>query len=216
MRNAIRNHWTKTTLGTIADILGGGTPTRANAAYFGDFIDWVTPTDLPKIGEIRLLDRVAEGLSEEGLRHSSAIRIPRGAVLFSSRASIGKIAVTERECTTNQGFANFVPKPELVDTWFLAYLLSVHIPDITELCGETTYKEVSKGKLREFSVLIPSVDEQRRIVARLRELLDKVDEVKSLHCDEMAEVGTLLRATRRVYLRRHRESANWLDNTPSR
>jgi type I restriction enzyme S subunit len=173
--------WQTLSLGRLADIIGGGTPPRGERSYFGGSIPWVTPTDLPRIGEVRNLGPTAESITDAGLKKSSARLVPIGSVLFSSRASIGKIAVNGQVCTTNQGFANFIPKQGVVDTWFLAFLLAAHLDDIRRLAGETTFKEVSKSKLREFEVRLPvDLTEQRRIVARIRECVDRVDEVRRL------------------------------------
>src|SRR5712691_6891879 len=82
----------------IARIEGGGTPSRNNDSFFGGDIPWVTPTDLPPIGRVTTLGPVAGSITAAGLANSSAKLIPEGSVLFSSRASIGKIAVTDRKC----------------------------------------------------------------------------------------------------------------------
>ncbi len=179
-------------LGELADILGGGTPKRADLSNFGDYIDWVTPTDLPPIGNVGILSTVKEGLTEKGLKGSSAKRIPAGSVLFSSRASIGKIAITDRDCATNQGFANFVPKNDLIEPWFLAYLLKHYTSDILKLAGETTYKEVSRKKLNDFTVRIPQLKEQRRILGRIKEMLERVDEIRTLREESLEEIEFLL------------------------
>jgi len=186
--------WKETTLDQIATIEGGGTPSRTDASNFGKFIDWVTPTDLAPIGEVRLLGSVSEGLSEKGLKSCSAKKLPAGTVLFSSRASIGKIAITDRECATNQGFVNLIPRCDVVDPWFLAYLLCHKTADISRLSGETTYKEVSRGKLKSYSVKIPSLPEQRRIMERVKEMLDRVDEIRTLREESLMEAEGLLPA----------------------
>jgi type I restriction enzyme S subunit len=126
------------------------------------------------------LSEVRDSLTEAGLNASSAkvLRVP--AVLFSSRASIGKIAVATRACTTNQGFINFMPDISRLDPWFLAYYLRFRTPDIIQLAGETTYKEVSRGKMRDFPLWLPPLSEQRRIVARIQECLARVEELSHL------------------------------------
>src|SRR5262245_56210840 len=107
--------WIEYRLGELADIQGGGTPSRKVDTYFGGDIHWVTPTELPPIGQIAILGDTRETITKAGLSNSSAKLIPCGAVLFSSRASVGKIALTTRPCATNQGFANFVPRSERID-----------------------------------------------------------------------------------------------------
>lgn len=173
-------NWTTTKLADIATILGGGTPSRAEPSYFGGDLPWVTPTDLAPIGKIVALGDVAESLTIAGLQNSSAKLIPAGSVLFSSRASIGKIAVTDRECATNQGFINLTPKADIVCPWFLAYLLGRYTSDLIQLAGKTTFLEIPRGKFRDFEVAIPALPEQYRIVARIKECMERVEEIEGL------------------------------------
>ena len=180
------------TLEDVAVLVGGGTPSRAKPEYFGGDVPWVTPTDLPPPGTIRNLGSVAEYITETGLRNSSATLVPPGTVLYSSRASIGKIAVADRECSTNQGFCNFVPRHKVIDSWYLAYYLSSATDRISALAGKTTFKEVSRKKLRSFGIQVPSLDEQRRIVCRIRECLECIDEIRTLNSQTTLEVKVLL------------------------
>ncbi|MBU5637504.1 restriction endonuclease subunit S [Geomonas sp. Red69] len=174
------SNWTVVKLADIAMIQGGGTPSRTEPAYFGGELPWVTPTDLEPIGNITLLDAVAETITIRGLQNSSAKVIPAGSVLFSSRASIGKIAVTDRDCATNQGFINLTPKADRVCPWFLAYLLAHHRTDLIQLAGKTTFLEIPRGKFKDFEIAIPPVSEQYRIVSRIKECLEKVEEIEGL------------------------------------
>lgn len=188
----VGNSWTEYRLDEIADIQGGGTPSRNVTEYFGGSIPWVTPTDLPPIGQIATLGKTRETITEAGLAKSSAKLIPAGAVLFSSRASVGKIALTTRTCATNQGFANFIPNPERVDQSFLAFVLARYTSEIVSLAGKTTFLEVPRGKLRSFRVGVPPLDEQRRIVGRIKECLSRVEEIEALRTATVIEANALL------------------------
>ena len=112
--------------------------------------------------------------------NSSAKLIPAGSVLFSSRASIGKIAVTDRDCATNQGFINLTPKTGAVCPWFLAYLLGRYTNELKTLAGKTTFLEVPRGKFKDFEIAVPPLPEQRRIVTRIRECMERLEEILSL------------------------------------
>jgi type I restriction enzyme S subunit len=162
-------NWTNHKLADIATIQGGGTPSRSEPGYFRGHLPWVTPSDLAPIGKVTTLGNVAGSLTASGLQNSSAKLIPAGSVLFSSRASIGKIVVTDRDCATNQGFINLTPRAEIVCPWFLAYLLGYYTSDLIRLAGKTTFLEIPRGKLKDFEVIIPPLPEQRRIVARIKE-----------------------------------------------
>ena len=118
-----------------------------------------------------------------------------GTVLFSTRASIGKIAITDRECSTNQGFCNFIPKVDIVDSWYLAYYLAAATKSIVALAARTTFREIGRKKLRNFCIPVPALQEQRRIVARLDECVDRIDEFRRLNADASMEAVALLPST---------------------
>jgi type I restriction enzyme, S subunit len=188
----VSSSWATYTLDEIAEIQGGGTPSRKQTAFFGGEIPWVTPSDLPSVGHISMLDRTKETLTAEGLSKSSAKLVSPGSVLYSTRATIGKIAINEQPCATNQGFASLTPRKEIVDPWFLAYLLRRYTSEITELAGKTTFLEVPRKRLRSFRVRIPRLEEQRRIVARIKECMARVDEIEALRGESVAESEALL------------------------
>lgn len=179
--------WNTAKLSDIVTIQGGGTPRRAEPTYFGGHLPWVTPTDLDSVGNIAILGDVAESLTEAGLVNSSAKLIPAGSVLFSSRASIGKIAVTDRDCATNQGFINLTPRANAICPWFLAYLLGRYTNELTALAGKTTFLEIPRGKFKDFEVAIPPLPEQRRLVARVRECMERVAEIETLRASSQAQ-----------------------------
>jgi len=52
---------------------------------------------------------------------------------------------------TNQGFANFTPK-ECTDSKYLAYCLQFYTPQISQLAGSTTFKEVSRSSIKKFKI----------------------------------------------------------------
>src|SRR4030067_3687768 len=117
----IPDSWLWTTLGEIADLVGGGTPSRAKSEYFTGNIVWLTPTEIPK-NRVTVIRESKELITQEALRKSSARLVPKGSVLMTSRASIGYVAIAGTEDTTNQGFASFICK-EGVYNFYLAYWL---------------------------------------------------------------------------------------------
>ena len=168
--------WPTKPLEEIAELYGGSTPSRDSPAFWGGDIYWVTPTDLPMPDEgISVVTKTKDHITQAGLDNSSATVVPKGTVLFSSRATIGKVAVADMPLTTNQGFANFVPHSE-VTSRFLAYALWFYREDIARLSGSTTFKEVSRSTLRKYHLPVPPLTEQERIV----KLLDEADELRKL------------------------------------
>jgi type I restriction enzyme S subunit len=149
------SRWPTKEIEEIAELYGGSTPSRDNPAFWGGDIHWVTPTDLPTPDEgISIVTTSKDRITQAGLDNSSATLVPKGTVLFSSRATIGKVAVAGMPLTTNQGFVNFVPHPEDTSR-FLAYTLWARREDIARLSGSTTFKEVSRSTLRKYQLPVP-------------------------------------------------------------
>jgi type I restriction enzyme, S subunit len=165
--------WALSTLGEIAELIGGGTPSREIPEYFGGDIVWLTPTEIPKSKVAVVLDS-KERLTDAGLRKSSARLIPKGAVLLTSRASIGFVAIAGTEVTTNQGFASFVCN-EGVHNLYLAYWLWASRGILVQNATGTTFKEITKSKLRPLTFPIAPLPEQIRIVAKIDELFTRLD-----------------------------------------
>lgn len=182
--------WLNPTLGDIATIVGGSTPSRNREEYWNGSIPWLTPTDLPMPGEgIGEVSDTASKITEEGLAAISAQLLPVGTVLFSSRATIGKIGISRVPLATNQGFANFIPRNG-VDEKYLAYCLLNFRHQIAVLAGSTTFKEVTKTSLKKYKIPLPPFSEQRRIV----EILDQADALRKKCAEADAKATRILPA----------------------
>ena len=106
--------------------------------------------------------------------------LPPGSVLYTSRATIGKVAIAGVPLTTNQGFTNFICT-ERVYNWYLAYCLLWLTPQIQKEAGQTTFSEIKRSKLKTFKIPLPSLEEQKRIATyftRLKETLKQLEELQ--------------------------------------
>lgn len=182
--------WPSVSLEQIACVSGGSTPKRNNETYWNGDVPWVTPSDLSAPGSpiVDILE-TAESITQEGLNSCSATLLPPATVLFSSRATIGKIGIAKIPLATNQGFANFTPGTD-VKPRYLAYALRFFTPQITALAGSTTFKEVSRGAIRKFKIPLPSLSEQRRII----EILDQADALQRRRADADEKAQRILGA----------------------
>jgi type I restriction enzyme, S subunit len=166
--------WAEATIGAIAELVGGGTPRRSQTEFFGGDIVWLTPTEIPKTG-VSVVKSSEETLTELGLRSSSARLVPEGTVLLTSRASIGYVAIAGSELSTNQGFALLLPKPGIYN-YYLAYWLKANVDLLEQNATGTTFKEISKGRLRPLRIPIPPENEQKRIVAEIETQFTRLDD----------------------------------------
>lgn len=113
-------------------------------------------------------------ISAKGLEGSGARWLPKGSVLFSSRAPIGYVAIASQPVTTNQGFKSFVPAKGC-DSDYLYYWLTSAKPLAEKLASGTTFLEISGAKAALIPFPVAPAAEQRRIVAKLEELLSDLD-----------------------------------------
>ena len=135
-------------------MVGGSTPSKVRPEYFTKHgIAWITPKDL-SISKNKFVSRGAIDITEQGLRNSSAQLMPRGTVLFSSRAPIGYIAIASGDVSTNQGFKSIVPK-ESIGTAFVYYFLIENLEVIENAASGSTFKEVSGRTMKGIPAIIP-------------------------------------------------------------
>ena len=175
----IPEKWRWMQLNKVGKIVGGGTPKTSLSEYWdGGTIPWFTPADLGKVHGLYASDS-ARKITALGLRESSAVMMPPNSVLFSSRAPIGHIALAADSCCTNQGCKSFVPNIGIVLPLWGYFAMKARTPDMIARASGTTFKEISGKGVGETLVPIPPLEEQRRIVTKLSELLNVVRQLEN-------------------------------------
>jgi type I restriction enzyme S subunit len=172
-KNNLPTSWSIANLDEIGEIISGGTPSTKIPEYWDGNISWITPADLSGYNKKRI-DSGRKSISEKGLKNSSARLMPKGSVLFSSRAPIGYVVIANKEVCTNQGFKSIVPN-KMVTSDFLYYYLKTSKRKAEELASGTTFKEISIKGMTQLDVPLPPLPEQHRIVAKLEELFSQLD-----------------------------------------
>ena len=146
--------WKDGVLSDLGTVVAGGTPSKTKPEYYSEKgIAWITPKDL-SFNKSKFISHGKIDISELGFSKSSAIKMPTGTVLFSSRAPIGYIAIAANEVTTNQGFKSVVPN-ENIGTAFMYYLLKFLLPTIEGMASGSTFKEISGAGMKSVPVVIP-------------------------------------------------------------
>ncbi len=144
-------------IGTISDlgtVVGGSTPSKTKPEYYtNNGIAWITPKDL-SINKSKFISHGENDITELGLKNSSATVMPKGTVLFSSRAPIGYIAIASNEVTTNQGFKSVIPYLE-IGTAFVYFFLKHSLPVIESAASGSTFKEISGSAMKNIPAIIP-------------------------------------------------------------
>ena len=167
------NGWILVKIDYICKLIGGGTPSRKNLDYFNGDIVWLTPTEISKNSIQKIYDS-KEKITKLGLEKSSARMIPINSVLLTTRASIGYVAIAGTNASTNQGFASFRCNGAVFNYYLAHWLWSKKNFLESEATG-TTFKEISKSKLREIQISLPPLAEQKRIVSKIESIFAQID-----------------------------------------
>ena len=166
--------WEQRKLGDAATIVGGGTPSTNNDAYWDGDIDWYSPAEL---GEQVYADRSVRRITQAGYDSCSATLLPAGkTILFTSRAGIGNTAILRRSACTNQGFQSLVVNDD-TDVYFV-YSMTDRIKKFAEQkASGSTFLEISGKGLAAGEFAFPSKDEQTAVGSMFKQL----DHLITLH-----------------------------------
>ena len=155
-------------LGSVCEIVGGGTPDTLHTEYWGSSVEWFTPSE---IGKTKYVSRSVRKLSDIGLNNSSAKLLPIGTVLLTTRATLGEMSIAKRECCTNQGFQSLIPHQDQALSEYLYYMQIIIKPWCEKYASGNTFREISKSALSNCIIPLPDRARQEEIV----KLLSSID-----------------------------------------
>lgn len=173
------SEWVESPLAELANIVSGGTPSRDVPAYWGGEIPWVTPTDITAC-RTNYLEQTEDTISKQGLLGSSAKLLPAGAILLTSRASIGLSKIARIPVTTNQGFKSLVPKRG-IDGTFLFYQTQRLRGAFERFAAGSTFLEINKKDTERILLPHPTgAVEQKKIATILSGIDIAIEKTEAL------------------------------------
>ena len=161
-------------LGTVCSIVGGGTPDTLRPEYWKGNVEWFTPSE---IGKSKYVLSSLRKISRLGISNSSAKLLPAGAVLLTTRATLGEMSIARSECSTNQGFQSLIADSKRVLPEYLYYLQILIKPWCEKYASGNTFREISKASLSKCVVPVPCLNSQKRIVC----ILSRIDDLIETH-----------------------------------
>lgn len=159
--DANEKEWIMKSLADIGTIVSGSTPSTSDESNWDGDVNWVTPAELGVqlfYGETRrkITSKAAKSLTI----------MPIGTLLMSSRAPIGKLAITSVPMCCNQGFKNIVCGNN-VNNIYLYYCLMLNINSIKAMGRGATFKEVSKQAVSSFEIMLPPMNLQELFAQKI-------------------------------------------------
>jgi len=192
--------WQLVRLTEVAKLESGHTPSRRHPEYWNGGVPWVSLHDTGAL-DGPVISETAQTVSELGIANSSARLLPRGTVVFSRTATVGKVTVLGREMSTSQDFANYVCGPR-VHNRYLMHLLRFMQVEWARLMAGSTHQTIYMPVFRDLQILLPEVREQERIAevadaveARIQAERDSLVPMRAVKASLASE---LLSGTKRV------------------
>lgn len=181
--------WRWSRLSALGHLKGGGTPSKLNDEYWAGSIPWISPKDMKR-------DRIDSSqlkITEAALTNSAASLIEAGSLLFVVRGMIlahtFPVATAGVVLTINQDMKALVlHEPAMAD--YVLRALKALAPRMLALVKRSSHGtcRIEGGDYRNFPIPIPPRAEQRRIIAKMDELMNL--------CDRLAVAREAREATR--------------------
>lgn len=158
----IPEHWEVRRLKNLfVRIVGGATPASGNPCYWNGDVVWITPADVSKSAFLK--DSVRK-ISLKGLRSCSTEIVPINSIVFTSRAPVGNVAITNVPLTINQGCKALIPDVSIIRPMYAFWLISTMKRELQRRASGTTFFEISTTKLAASATAFCSVKEQEKIL----------------------------------------------------
>ena len=157
-------------LGQICEVVSGGTPKTNVEEYWNGKFNWITPAEIND--DDYVISETKRKITELAIEKKKLPLLPKGTVLLSSRAPIGKVAIAGNEMYCNQGFKNLICSDEIYNEYLYWYLKSKR-EYLNSLGRGATFKEISKKIVENIEIKLPRMEQQRKIADKLK----KVDKI---------------------------------------
>ena len=174
-------------LGDICEIVSGSAPKTNIEEYWDGNIKWITPAEINDDTYI-ITDSVRK-ITELGVQKTGLSSLPEGAVILSSRAPIGKVAIAGCEMYCNQGFKNLICSDKIYNK-YLYWFLKGKTAFLNSLGRGATFKEISKSIISEIEINVPDIEYQKEAV----DILEKVSEIIFCRKQELQLLDNLIKA----------------------
>ena len=165
--------WNWGKLGNCISVVGGGTPSTKNEAFWDGKYNWTSPKDLSNSNSIIMLD-TERTITEAGLAKISSGLLPVDTVLMSSRAPIGYLALTKIPVAINQGYIA-IPPVNCMSPNFMLYWIHFNMPLIEAYSSGSTFPEISKKEFRKLLILIPPSELIEKFNEKTTRLYDSME-----------------------------------------
>ena len=173
-RQKIASKFPLVKLQECGDFFMGGTPSRKIASYWNGNIKWLTIGDYKNH---QIIMDTQEKITEQGFKESNAKMIPKGAVVVSIYATIGRVGILGEDMTTNQAIVSIVPNDEF-NNKYLMYVIDYFKFQLFDEVITTSQKNVNLNILQNMKIPKPDIEIQTQIVAECEKVEEQYNTIR--------------------------------------
>lgn len=179
--------WEEKTLGEIAFVKSGGTPSRAKKEYWEGNIAWYSSGEL---NELYTKDPERK-INELAINNSNAKIFPKGSLLIGMYDTAAlKMSIIERDATFNQAIAGVKPN-EKIDLIFILHSINSIKPDLLNLRRGVRQKNLSLEKIKNIPIFLPTIKQQNTIVQKLDALSTETKKLEAIYLQKINDLEEL-------------------------
>ena len=177
----------KKRLGDICEIVTGATPKTNIKEFWDGDINWITPAELTE--DTYIINESLRKITTEGVEKTGLKSFPKGTVILSSRAPIGKVAIAGYEMYCNQGFKNLICSKQ-INNRFLYWYLKGHKEYLNSLGRGATFKEISKAIVENIEICLPTLEKQEKYA----DILEQCNGIIQIKKGQLRKLETLVKS----------------------
>ena len=188
----VPDHWRWVVLSEVSEFSIGKTPPRGDSSYwYPEDHSWVSIADMKHYGTVtETKEKVSAWAAQDVFRQRCAVP---GSILMSFKLTIGKVARAGIRCFHNEAIISLLPpEPELTEYLFRFLPLFAALQTSNNAIKGST---LNKGLLTLVPIALPPLGEQKRIVARVDELMVLCDRLDAQHQKRQTFHAALARAS---------------------
>jgi type I restriction enzyme S subunit len=164
----MKNGWQTRNLGDLCEVVGGGTPSKDNPAFYSGKIPWATVRDMRQ----EVITETEYRITRDAVQSSATNIIPSGNVVIATRVGLGKVCLLGQDTAINQDLRGIIPRNSktLMVRFLFWWLKSITDVIVAEGTGATV-QGVKLPFIKSLQTPVPPLAEQQRIAGLLDEAL---------------------------------------------
>ncbi len=175
-------------LGEVCNVIGGGTPSKANDEFYTGTIPWATVRDMNKDN----LDITDYKITEEAVRLSATNIIPANNVVIATRVGLGKVCILNQDTAINQDLRGVIPKSnDILDVNYLFLWFKFVAEKIIQAGRGATVQGVTLPFIKSLAIPVPTLINQQNTVVKIQSIFNNTELAKNSYITKINELAVL-------------------------